>query len=74
MARNGKKGKGVQEKQVYIHSESKKQDTKLLPITLPNINRLSIFFTDGLGGKFATTFCLNIPPRFKNVATLPCEI
>jgi len=32
------------------------------------------FFTDGLGGKFATKSCLNIPPRLKYVATLPCEI
>jgi len=27
-----------------IHRESKKQDTKLLPITLPNIGRFSKFF------------------------------
>ena len=27
-----------------IHRESKKQDTKLLPITSPNVNRLSKFF------------------------------
>jgi len=32
------------------------------------------FFTDGLGGKFATNWCLNIPTRLKHVATLPCEI
>ena len=31
------------------------------------------FFTDGLS-KFATKLCLNIPPRLKHVATLPCEI
>jgi len=31
------------------------------------------FFTDGLGGKFATKLCLNIPTRLKDVATLPCE-
>jgi len=29
---------------VVIHCESKEQDTKLLPITLPNINRFSEFF------------------------------
>ena len=52
----------------------KKQDTKLLPITSPNINRFSNFFTDGLGGKFATNLCLNIPPHIKDVATLPCKI
>ena len=39
------------------------------------MNRFSkLFFTDGLGGKFATKSCLNIPPRRKYVATLPCEI
>ena len=32
------------------------------------------FFTSRLGSKFATDLCLNIPPRFKHVATLPCEI
>ena len=30
-------------------------------------------FTGRLTGKFATN-CLNIPPRLKYVATLPCEI
>jgi len=29
---------------VYIHCVSKKQDTKLLPITSPNVNRFSKFF------------------------------
>jgi len=39
------------------------------------MNRFSkLFFTDGLGGIFATKSCLNIPPRLKYVATLPCEI
>jgi len=53
----------------------KNKDTKLLPITTPNMNRFSkLFFTDGLGGIFATKSCLNIPPRLKYVATLPCEI
>jgi len=28
----------------YIHCVSKKQDTKLLPITFPNVNRFSKFF------------------------------
>ena len=40
----------------------KKQDTKLLPITSPNINQL------------ATNLRLNISPRLKHVATLPSEI
>ena len=52
----------------------KKQDTKLLAITSPTIIRFSNFFTAGLSSKFATNLCLNIPPRIKHVATLPCEI
>ena len=32
----------------------KKQDTKLLPITSPNVNRFSFFFTVRLSSKFAT--------------------
>jgi len=31
-------------------------------------------FTGRLSSKFATKVCLNIPPRLKHVATLPCEI
>jgi len=33
-----------------------------------------LFSADRLGSKFATNLCLNIPPRLKHVATLPCEI
>jgi len=33
-----------------------------------------VSLTDGLGSKFATKSCLNIPPRLEHVATLPCEI
>jgi len=51
----------------------KKQDTKLLPITYPNTNRFSYFFAGRLSGKFATDWCLNIPPHLTYVATLPCE-
>ena len=29
---------------MYVHCVSKKQDTKLLPITSPNVNRFSKFF------------------------------
>ena len=29
---------------VRLHCESKKQDTKLLPTTSPNINRFSVFW------------------------------
>jgi len=61
-------------RQNIIHRESKKQDTKLLAITSLNITRFSKFFTSRLGSKFATNLCLNIPPRIKHVATLPCEI
>ena len=53
---------------------SKKQDTKLLPITSPNVNRFSNTFHWWPGSKFATNFCFNIPSRLKYVATLPCEI
>ena len=56
----------------YIHREPKK-DTKLLAITSPTSD-FQIFFTSGLGSKFATNSRLNIPPRFKHVATLLCEI
>jgi len=57
-----------------MHRESKKQDTKLLALTSLTIIQFSKFFTSRLGGKFATNLCLNIPPRFKHVATLPSEI
>jgi len=59
---------------VYLHRESKKQDIKLLAITSPTIIRFQNFFTSGLGSKFATKSYLNIPSRFKHVATLLCEI
>ena len=52
----------------------KRQDTKLLPITCQILTDFQTFFTDGLGCKFATNSCLNIPPRLKRVATQPCEI
>ena len=52
----------------------KKQDTKLLPITSPNVNRFSKFFTGRLTSKFATNSYLNIPPHLKRVTTLPCKI
>jgi len=55
---------------VWCTPSVKKQDTKLLPITSPNVNRFLIFFTDKLNGKFAIKSCLNIPPHLKHVATL----
>ena len=68
----------IQYKSTYssncIYTESKKQDTKLLP-TSPNIKTIfKLFFADRLGSKFATKSCLNIPLCLKHVATLPCEI
>ena len=59
---------------IKLHCVSKKQDTKLLPITSPNVNRFSKFFHWQFPGKFATNTYLNIPPHLKYVATLPCEI
>jgi len=35
---------GEERRAVYVHCVSKKQDTKLLPITSPNVNRFSKFF------------------------------
>ena len=54
----------------HLHCESKKQDTKLQQI----LTDFQIFFTGVLRRKFATKLCLNIPPRLKCVATVPCEI
>ena len=45
-----------------------------MAINSPTIIRFSKFFTSGLSSKFATNPCLNISPRLKCVATLPCEI
>jgi len=62
----------------HIHRESKKQDTK--ETQRPQLHQLLLlsdfqnFFTSGLSSKFATNWCLNIPPRLKYVATLPCKI
>jgi len=56
------------------YTVSQKKDTKLLAITSPSITDFQNFFTSGLGSKFATNSCLNIPTRFKDVATLPCKI
>ena len=66
--------------QCYLHCirtftvSQKKQDTKLLPITFPNINWFSKFFTARLTGEFVTNSYLNIPLHIKYVATLPCKI
>jgi len=52
----------------------KKQDTKLLPITSPNINDFRNSFNVRFSRKFVTKLYLNTPPNTKCVATLPCEI
>ena len=58
-----------------IHHESKKTRHQTLSHNFTYYYPIfKIFFTSGLGSKFATNSCLNIPPRFKHVATLPCEI
>jgi len=59
---------------LQLHCESKKQDTYLLPITSPNIDRFSKFFTVRLSRKFVTKSCTNTPTHPKRVAILPCEI
>ena len=63
----------VQNFWLTLHCESKNK-TPFLSITSPSINQFSSFFTARLGSKFATNSCLDIPPRLKHVATLPCEI
>jgi len=58
-----------------LHSESKKTIHPTLGHNFTNYYPIfKIFFTSRLGSKFATNSSLNIPPRFKHVATLPCEI
>jgi len=46
----------------YVHRESKKQDTILLSVTSPNINRFSKIFHVRLSRKFVTKSYLNTPP------------
>ena len=46
----------------------KKQDTKLLAITLSNVNRFQNSFTRKLIGKFATNSYSNTPQHLKYVA------
>jgi len=66
----------MQHGEVIIHRESKKRDTKLLPIT-SQVLSLTYFqntFADRLNGKFPTNLYLSIPSHLKYVATLPCEM
>jgi len=53
---------------------NKKQATIILPITLPNVDWFSKFFTSRDISKFATKHLLIIPSHLNCVATLPCEI
>jgi len=57
-----------------LHRESKNKTPNSWPQLHQLLSDFQIFFTSRLGSKFATNSCLNIPPRFKHVATLPCEI
>jgi len=60
---------------LYIHRESKKTRHQTLGHNFSKYYPIfKIFFTSQLISKFATNSCLNIPPRSKHVATLPCEI
>ena len=58
-----------------LHCESKKTIHETLGHNFTNYCPIfKIFFTSRLGSKFATNSCLNMSPRFKHVATLPCEV
>jgi len=57
-----------------IHFESKNKTTNTCPQLHQMLTDFQTFLTDGLGSKFATNSCLNIPPRITLVATLPCAI
>ena len=46
----------------------------LYALTLPNINRFSKLFHYRIRRKFVIILSLKIPPHFKYVATLPCEM
>ena len=51
---------------------SKNLTTKLMVVTLSNLNRFSKSFTIRLSDKFTTK--IKIPPHLKRVATPPCEV
>jgi len=54
-----------------IKRESKKQDTKLLSVTSPNIDQfLKFFFTTTLSRKFTVKRPLHIPPHRRRYTTL----
>ena len=52
----------------------KKQDTLLVSITSWILIDFQNSFTARLSTKFATKWSLHIPPHFKDIAALPCEI
>ena len=58
---------------LWNYTVSQKND-KLLPITYQILTDFQNSFAVRLTEKFATNSCLNISPRLKHVATLPCEI
>jgi len=59
----------------HVYTVSQKNNTpNSCPYLYQILTDFQTFFTDGHGSKFATFSCLNIPPRLKYVATLPCEI
>jgi len=56
-----------------LNSESNKQDTILLPITLPHVDRFLNPFTSGLSSKHNNEVITKISPHLKQVAKLACE-
>jgi len=52
----------------------KKQDTKLLFVSSPNIDRFLKFFYCYTRQEICNKKILQISPHLKGVATLPCEI
>ena len=53
---------------------SEKASHQILVITPQNIDRFLTFFTDTPSNKFALKWLFKIPPNFKRIATVPCEI
>jgi len=68
-----KVGQLSQHKCTYTVSQ-KNQDTRLLSVTVPKVNRFSKFCTDKFICKFAIYLLLNILSHLKGIATIPCEI
>ena len=52
----------------HVNYTVSQKDTKLLPITSPNVDRFSKFFHCRLSGKLATNLYLNVPPHLNYVA------